>query len=307
MMITSDRGSDRLAVETSGLVKTFGGQAALDGLDLQVPEGSVYLLAGPNGAGKSTTLKLLLGLLAADAGVARIFDLDPLRDGAAIRANIGYVPEQHDVGYPWMSVGDTLAHYAAVFPTWDGDYADRLAKAFQLRLDRKFGVLSKGQARRVQLVLAMAPRPPLLLLDEPTDGLDPVVRDETLSLLADHIAATPTTVLLSTHRIYEVERLADHIGVLREGRLLAQTPQDRLRTHLLRYRAEIPDGWRTPGELDGVIRRRPGTGREIVWTVWGEQAEVRGILEGTGATVREVTPLTLDEATIALLATRDAP
>jgi ABC-2 type transport system ATP-binding protein len=241
-----------------------------------------------------------------DAGDARVFSLDPLRAGADIRARIGYVPEGHDVGYGWMRVGRMLERHAALYPNWDPAYGKRLASTLELRLDRRFGVLSKGQARRVQLVLALAHRPPLLLLDEPTDGLDPVARDETLSLLAEHLATNPTSVLLSTHRIYEVERLADHVGILREGRLVAQTSNERLRGHLLRYRAEIPESWKAPEGMNGVVKRRAGTGREILWTVWGEPDDIRGRLSEAGATVRETSPMTLDEAAIALLASEES-
>lgn len=302
MKLLEDLRTESLAVRTEGLVKRFGRETALSGLDLHVPEGSVYLLAGPNGAGKSTTLKILLDLLRADRGQALVFSLDPRRRGPDVRAQIGYVPERQDIGYGWMPVERVLRHHAAAYPTWDAPYAERLADAFELRRDRKFGVLSKGQARRVQLVLALARRPPLLLLDEPTDGLDPVVRDGTLSLIAEHIASTPTTALISTHRIYEVERLADHVGILRDGRLVAQTSCERLRGHLLRYRAEIAPDWVAPEGLNGVVKRRAGTGREILWTVWGEPEAVREQLNGAGATVREVSPLTLDEAAITLLA-----
>lgn len=293
-----DRG---LAVRTESLGKRFGRDTALRGLDLRVPEGSVTVLVGPNGAGKSTTLRILMGLLRSDEGTASVFSLDPRRRGADVRARIGYVPERHDRAYGWMKVGRLLEHYAAFFQTWDREYARRLAAVFELGLDRRFGTLSKGQARRVQLLLALAHRPPLLLLDEPTDGLDPVVRDATLGLLAEHIADSPTTALISTHRVYEVERLADRVGVLRDGRLLAQTSSDHLHRKLRRYRAEVPERWTGAEGLDGVVVRRAGTGREIVWTVWGEPDDVTDRLAHAGATVREVAPLSLDDAAITLL------
>ena len=198
-------GDGAFAVATRGLRKQFGKEVALRGIDLQVPEGAVYVLVGPNGAGKSTTLKILLDLVRADAGAAEVFGLDPRARGPDVRAQIGYVPERHDWGYGWMRVGRLLEHHAAFYPRWDPQYAAHLARAFELRMDRKFGKLSKGQGRRVQLAMALAHRPPLLLLDEPTDGLDPVMRDETLGLLAEHLAETPTTVLISTHLVHEIE------------------------------------------------------------------------------------------------------
>ncbi len=116
-----------------------------------------------------------------------------------------------------MTCRGLLKHVAAYYPTWDHPYADRLSLAFGLRLDRNVATLSKGESRRLQLVLALAHRPPVLLLDEPTDGLDPVVRSRTLSLLAEHLADTPTTILISTHHIHELESLADHVGVCGTG------------------------------------------------------------------------------------------
>ena len=293
-----------LAVATHELTKRYGEQTALVDVALQVPAGAVYLLVGPNGAGKSTTLKVLLDLVRADSGVAEVLGLHSVTDGPLVRANVGYVPERPDWGYGWMRVGRLLEHHARYFETWDADYAGRLAKLFELRLERPLGKLSKGQARRVHLVMALAHRPALLLLDEPTDGLDPVVRDETLGALAEHLADTPTTVLLSTHHVTEVESLADHIGVLRDGRLRVQVPLDELRRSLRRYRAEVPDGWRGVPTLNGAVLRRAAATHEVQWTVWGAEADVAGELAASGATVREAAPLSLHEATLALLTTK---
>jgi ABC-2 type transport system ATP-binding protein len=294
-----------LAVATEGIAKRYGRQEALRDLALQVPEGAVYLLVGPNGAGKSTTLRLLLDLVRADAGVARVFGLDVRERGAEIRANVGYVPDHHDWGIGWMRVGRLLRHHARYFPTWDDAYARRLAELFELALDRRLSTLSKGQARRVHLLLALAHRPPLLLLDEPTDGLDPVMRDELIGAVAEHLAASPTTVVLSTHHVAEVESLADHVGVLRGGTLRAQLPVDALRARLRRYRAAVPDGWGGVPTLNGAVVRREGAGREVQWTVWGDEADVVRHFATAGATVRDAAPLSLHEATLALLANRE--
>jgi ABC-2 type transport system ATP-binding protein len=290
-----------LAVVTRELTKRFGTQTALHDLALGVPVGAVYLLVGPNGAGKSTTLKVLLDLVRADAGGAEVFGLDTRDEAPRVRANVGYVPEQAHWGYGWMQVGRLLEHHGRYFPTWDAAYASRLAALFELQLERRLQTLSKGQARRVHLTMALAHRPPLLLLDEPTDGLDPYMRDETLGALAEHLAETPTTVLLSTHHVEEVERLADHIGILRSGQLQVQASLAELRARLRRYRAEVPDGWRGVDTLNGAVLRRVGSGREVQWTVWGDEADVAQQLAAAGATVRDVTPLSLSEATLALL------
>lgn len=293
--------SGDLAVATHELVKRFGRQSALRGITLGVPAGAVYLLVGPNGSGKSTTLKVLLDLVRADAGDATVFGIDSRGDAPRIRANVGYVPEYGDWGYGWMRVGRLLAHHARYFPTWDATYAKRLTDLFELQLERPLRALSKGQARRVHLTMALAHRPPLLVLDEPTDGLDPFMRDETLGVLAEHLAETPTTVLLSTHHVEEVERLADHLAVLRNGELRAQMPVTVLQAKVRRYRAEVPDGWQGVSTLNGAVLRRAGSGRDVQWTIWGDEADVARQLAAAGATVRDAAPLSLSEATLALL------
>lgn len=290
-----------LAVETREINKKFGDQIALRNVSLQVPTGAVYLLVGPNGAGKSTTLKILLDLIRADSGTAEVFGLDTQHSAPQVRANVGYVPERPDWGYGWMTVGRLLEHHAVYYPTWDAGYAARLAQKFELRMDRRIGVLSKGQARRVHLTMALAHRPLVLLLDEPTDGLDPLMRDETLGVLADHLAETETTVVLSTHHVEEVERLADHIGVLRSGELRAQMSRADLDAGLRRYRIEVPDGWQGVPSLNGCILRRVTAPREVQWTAWGTETEVAQTITAAGGTVREIVPLSLLDATLALL------
>jgi len=294
-----------LAVDTRGLTKRFGDQVALNDVTLQVPRGAVYLLVGPNGAGKSTTLKVLLDLVRTEQGAAEVFGLNTRERAPEVRANVGYVPEFPTWGYGWMRVGRLLEHHALYYPTWDADYAAKLMQKFDLRTDRKMGVLSKGQARRVHLTMALAHRPPLLLLDEPTDGLDPFMRDETLGVLADHLAASPTTVVLSTHHVEEVEGLADHIGVLRNGELRAQMSRDDLNAGLRRYRVEVPDGWSGVASLNGTVLRRVAAPREVQWTVWGPEAGIVQMLTGSGGTVREVARLSLIDATLALLNPND--
>ena len=150
-------------------------------------------------------------------------------------------------------------------------------------------------------MLALAHRPPVLLLDEPTDGLDPVVRSRMLSLLAEHMADAPTTVLVSTHQIHEFESLADYVGVLRSGRLQAQLSRDELRRTVGRYLVEVPAGWQTPQDLQAAGARTGGR-HETQWTLVGDQRELIDRLTLAGALVRDVQPLPLEDATLALLA-----
>jgi ABC-2 type transport system ATP-binding protein len=156
-------------------------------------------------------------------------------------------------------------------------------------------------------VVALAHRPPLLLLDEPTDGLDPLVRRRVLTLLAEHLADCPTTVVITTHHIHEVESLADHVGVLRGGRLAGQMTRDELQRTVRRYRIELPEGWEAPRDLVVAGPRRGRTPREVQWTVVGNEPEVRERLTSAGARVHEVSTLPLEEAALALLPEEGAP
>jgi ABC-2 type transport system ATP-binding protein len=291
--------SDALAVATHGLSMSYGSERALDGVDLRVPEGAVYILIGANGAGKSTAMKVVLNLERPDAGRAEVFGLDTAARGAEVRAQIGYIPESHAHDYAWMTCARLMQHVAAFYPSWDHAYAAQLCDVFGVRVERKVGTLSKGESRRLQFVLAMAHRPPLLLLDEPTDGLDPVVRNRTLAQLAGHLADTPTTVVIATHHIHEVESLADHVGVLHEGRLVAQMTRDDLRRTVARYRVEVPEGWQPPSELR--VAKRSRSGREMQWTLVGERDDVTARLTAANAIVRDVASLSLEEAALALL------
>lgn len=289
------------AIETLGLRKRYGRSVvALDGIDLTVPEGSTYLLVGPNGAGKTTTLSILLDLTRRSEGEVRVLGHDPASDGAQVRARIGYVPERADFGYGWMKVRALLRHHAVYRPGWDADYAAELERALELESDRKFGKLSKGQARRVELLMALAHRPRLLLLDEPTDGLDPLMRERVLELLADHIRRFPTTTFISTHLIHEADRLADHVAVLDRGTIVVQAEREALMRSMRRW--SVPGDARPPAELEPAIVSRTTDRTGPVWTVWGEEAEVRPRLERAGVTPVTAARPSLEQAAVAFLA-----
>ena len=290
-----------LLVRTDALAKGYSGRAALSSLDLHIPTGAIYLFVGPNGAGKTTTIKLLLDQLTPSSGTASVFGLDPVRHGALIRANVGYVPEQLVWGYHWMSVGHQLRHHADYFPSWDWQYAHALCKLFDIDLQRRMGTLSKGQGRRVHLVLALSHRPPLLVLDEPTDGFDPLMREEALGVLAAHVSSSPTTVLISTHHVSEFESLATHIGVLREGRLCLQAALRELRFALHNYRAMVTSGWTFEDALPvgHLLGTRTAEGMSV--TCWGDPVEVTSALEASGATQVVHSPVSLHDAVLMLL------
>jgi len=295
-----------LAVETRGIVKKFRRNRALDGLDLTVPEGAFYLLVGPNGAGKSTTLRVLLDIVRANEGTAEVFGMDT-RSGGKVRAQIGWVPEAQNYPNPLARVGKILAIHSAYYPAWDREYADRLVKLFEIKLDRRLSTLSKGEARRVQLLMALAHRPPLLLLDEPTDGLDPLARETVVSVLAAHLAGSPTTVVASTHLVDELDGLADHLGVLKSGRMVAQFERTDLSMNLRNYALEVPDGWNESVRSELLVIRGNGRLREREWTVWGEAGAVTQRFTNSGARVRSINTVSLREAAVALIGRSDPP
>jgi ABC-2 type transport system ATP-binding protein len=284
--IPTQLAADRFAVRTTGLTKRFRKQLALDQVDFTVPEGAFYVLVGPNGAGKTTFFKLLLELIVPTAGEIDVLGMNPVRDGANVRAHVGYIPESSQDLYMWMNVDDMLGFHRRYFPAWDHEYAASLMKQLNVK-QGKLQRLSKGEVRRVQLVMALAHRPPLLLLDEPSDGLDPMGREILYGILADYMATTPTTVIVSTHLVFELERLADHIAVLNDGKLAAQVSTADMHRHFKRY------------VLHGGGEN--GSAREQAHTLWGEEAEVAARLVRDGVTVRDVRPLTLQEAAVAFL------
>lgn len=277
--------AERYAVRTNGLAKHFRRHRALDGVDFAVPDGAFYVLVGPNGAGKTTFFKLLLELIVPTAGSIDVLGMDPVKQGARVRAHVGYVPESSQDMYTWMDVNAALDFHRRYFPAWDEQYAASLMQRLEVK-QGKLQRLSKGEARRVQLVMALAHRPPILLLDEPSDGLDPIGREILYGILADHMATTPTTIIVSTHLVFELERLADHIAVLNGGKLTAQVSITDLHSHFKRY---VLHG----GGENGA--------REHARTLWGDEAEVAAGLMRDGVVIRDVRPLTLQEATIAFL------
>ncbi|WP_009472531.1 ABC transporter ATP-binding protein [Rhodococcus sp. JVH1] len=225
--------SDTIAICTVGLSKRFGSVLALDAVDLNVVEGEVFGYLGPNGAGKSTTLRLLTGLLRPTAGSARVLGLDAWSAAPAVHRRIGYVPGE-------LALYDRLTgrQHITFFGHLRGDPVDKAATVFadrlDLDLDRTARTMSKGNRQKLALVLALMSGPQLLILDEPTGGLDPLVQHEFHAIIREH-TASGGTVLLSSHVLGEVQQVADRVGVLREGRLIAVESLHELRQKSLHH------------------------------------------------------------------------
>ena len=206
-------------IDVSELTRRFGAKTALDSVSLSLPRGAVYGLVGANGAGKTTLIKHILGLLRAESGSVRVFGLDPVADPVGVLSRIGYLSEENDLP-GWMRVDELIRYSRAFYPAWDDAYAEELRQAFALDPAAKIKTLSKGQKARVGLLIALAYRPELLVLDEPSSGLDPIVRRDILGAVIRTIADEGRTVLFSSHLLDEVERVADHVTMISDGRIV---------------------------------------------------------------------------------------
>jgi ABC-2 type transport system ATP-binding protein len=203
-------------VSAVDLVKRFRSVPVLEGLNLAVPEGSVFGLAGPNGAGKTTTIKIVMNILRPTSGRAEVLGIDSRRLGPDALVNIGYVSENQELP-EWMTVQYLLAYLKPFYPAWDDARARQLIRQFDLPLDRQLRHLSRGMRMKVALASSLAYRPRLLIMDEPFSGLDPLVREDLIDGLLE--SAGETTILISSHDLGEIESFASHIGYLDRGRL----------------------------------------------------------------------------------------
>jgi len=211
------------AIELHGLAHAFGSNEVLKDVSMVVPEGSVYAFLGRNGAGKSTTIKLMLGLLERTAGTVKVLGLDPDVEGQVLMKYVGYVSEDL-VLYDWMTAAELIELTASFYDCWDEELEKSLVRKLRIKLDRKYGKMSRGEQGRLKLLLALAHRPTLLVLDEPAAGLDAVVRREFLNELIELAAQEGRTIFISSHLIDEVERVADNVAILSQGRIVADCP-----------------------------------------------------------------------------------
>ena len=210
-------------IELSALTRRFGATIALDAVNLSLPRGAVYGLVGANGAGKTTLIKHLLGLLRAESGTVRVFGIDPVADPVGVLSRVGYLSEENDLP-GWMRVDELVRYSRAFYPAWDDAHATQLLRAFALDESVKVATLSKGQKARLGLVIALGFRPELLVLDEPSSGLDPIVRRDILGAVIRTVASEGRTVFFSSHLLDEVEAVADHVTMIRHGRIVLSAP-----------------------------------------------------------------------------------
>ncbi|MDD5351322.1 MAG: ABC transporter ATP-binding protein [Chthoniobacteraceae bacterium] len=287
------------AIETHQLSRRFRRCEAVHDLDLRVPLGTVYALLGRNGAGKSTTIKMVAGLLRPTSGSSRTLGTDSQNLRPADWQNIGYVSENQKL-YEWLTGAELAAFVARLYPRWDHGFASALVRQLDLPMSRKVEGYSRGQKIKLSLLLALAFRPRLLILDEPFSGLDPLVREELLTSLLEITTQNEWSVFFATNDIEEVERLADYTGILEEGRLRVSEPLETLQA---RFRSVEAHG--QPGQLDALVQsgaicvqRESGSAR-FVYTAYSSDTESEWSTQTGGADI-EAAPMSLKEIFVSL-------
>lgn len=284
-------------IEIRNLSRSFGRKKALDQVSLTVPEGSVFGLMGVNGAGKTTLIRHVLGLLRAESGAVHVFDRDPVQDPVYVLGQIGHLAEENDLP-GWMRVEELFRYTQAFFPSWDPKLAEELRRSFGLDPAARLRTLSKGQRARAGLITALAHRPKLLVLDEPSSGLDPVIRRDIMGAIVRTIAEEGRTVLFSSHLLDEVERVCDHIALIHEGRIILSAGLDDVKERHRRLTWRFEHARSKPPELPGAL---VWEGRGYEWTALCDGSigtlQTAAAKEG-GQLVEEHTP-SLDEIFVA--------
>jgi ABC-2 type transport system ATP-binding protein len=292
-VVVVHRESTAYAIETEDLCRRFGAVEALRSITLQVPVGAVFGLLGANGSGKSTLLKLLMGHLRPTRGKITILGHRLEGECAALRERVGYVAESHYL-YEWMTVEEIIGFTRVFHRTWDDDKASALVRRFGLPLTRRVKELSRGNRARLALTLALSFNPELILLDEPTTGLDPIVRRDFITHILGQEMPTRPTVVMSSHIVEEIERIADHVAILHEGRLLLVAPMASLKESVRKIRCRTNGGMLSPADVPGFLRQEAVNG-EVVVTVEDFGEATLGTLRQRGIVPLDVLPLSLED------------
>jgi ABC-2 type transport system ATP-binding protein len=281
-------------IQAQALRKRYKDVEALRRIDLDVPPGSICGFLGRNGAGKTTTLRILLGMARPDSGSAQIFGL-PVTDPDAsvrIRQRIGFVPERKDL-YGYMRVGEMIRFTRGLFPKWRADLERRYIDRFELNLDQKIQTLSRGSMTRLALMLALCRGADLLILDEPTEGLDPAMVEEVLEAIVSLVAEQGATVFFSSHQLHEVEQIADRVCLIHRGETLFSQPLEELKAKARRITAVFDGNAAQAAQQVASLGPVRQEGRAVSVLVYSEP-------EGAVARVRALDPLSLDVRPVGL-------
>ena len=274
-------------LEMKNVTKTFGKFKALDDLSMTVPKGSVYGLVGPNGAGKSTAIRLMTGIYRPDSGSITLEGM-PVYENPVNKVRMGYIPD--DIFYfPSASMEEMKSFYKGIYPQFDEKLYNKLFEAFQLPKKGAIRRFSKGMQKQAAFHLSLCTHPEMLILDEPVDGLDPVMRRQVWSLILSEVAANGTTVLVSSHNLRELEDICDHVGIMDHGKMLLERSLQDMQgaTHKLQLVGEVPEG------LD--VLHESQTGRLKTLVVRGDAREISRKVSASAPVYFDVLPLSLEE------------
>ncbi len=278
-------------IEVKELKKSFDGFEALRGLNIHVPRGAVYGLVGPNGAGKSTVIRHLAGIYRQDSGEVLIGG-EPVYENPAVKAKLAYIPD--DIFYfGAATIRDMKNLYRAMIPTFSDERFEKLREAFPLDEKRAMRRLSKGMQKQAAFWIALSCCPEVILLDEPVDGLDPVMRRQVWSLLLQDVSERGTTVLVSSHNLRELEDVCDHVGIMDKGRMLLERPLAALQENTVKIQLALPDGAELPEGLDILHETRTGRLRQLI--LRGNGDELSAQLSACNPFFLDVLPLSLEE------------
>ena len=278
-------------IEVKELKKSFDGFEALRGLNIHEPRGAVYGLVGPNGAGKSTVIRHLAGIYRQDSGEVLIGG-EPVYENPAVKAKLAYIPD--DIFYfGAATIRDMKNLYRAMIPTFSDERFEKLREAFPLDEKRAMRRLSKGMQKQAAFWIALSCCPEVILLDEPVDGLDPVMRRQVWSLLLQDVAGRGTTVLVSSHNLRELEDVCDHVGIMDRGRMLLERPLADLQENTVKIQLALPEGRELPEGLELLHESRTGRLRQLI--LRGRAEDVSAKLAACHPFFLDVLPLSLEE------------
>lgn len=274
-------------LEMNSVTKTFGTFKALDNLTLTVPQGAVYGLVGPNGAGKSTAIRHLTGVYRPDSGTVQV-DGQPVYENPAVKSDIGYIPDEIFF-FPSATMEDMRRFYKGLYPRFDEDLYRRLYDIFRLPKNGQIRRFSKGMQKQAAFHLALAMRPKVLILDEPVDGLDPVMRRQVMSLILSDVAEYGTTVLISSHNLRELEDICDHVGIMKKGKMLVE----RSLADMQGSTVKLQMVGEAPRELN--VLHKASSGRLNTYIVRGSIPRVQAAVERLNPAYFDILPLSLEE------------
>ncbi len=249
------------SVSIRNVTKLFSGKTVLDSVSLEIPSGGVLALLGRNGAGKTTLMRILFGLIEPDSGKTEVHGFDSQSATVPMRLNTGFMSEECQY-YPWMTGKQLINFLSPLFPTWDGTFLDNLIKTLEVPLDQQVKTLSKGAKRKLQLALTLAPKPRVILLDEPLAGLDAVIREQILTTIVSILSEQGCTILLSSHELFEVERICDRVVILSRGKFLIDLDKNGLKSGMRRVIVDLENPFHTEVEVgrlcqDGTVFKDP--------------------------------------------------